>query len=168
LYPTGTSSATTNRLAYQYLNGLSGPPASGVSGATLTFGLPSAGTYEVRLFVNNSLTVLATSGTIAVGAPSVVLSAATAAIGQTVTATVANGPGNVGDWVGLYPTGASSATTNRLAYQYLNGLQGAPASAVRAATLTFGLPSAGTYEMRFFVNNSLTVLATSGVITVSP
>jgi hypothetical protein len=122
----------------------------------------------MRLFVNNSLTVIATSGTITVAGPSIVLSATTATVGQSVIATVTNGPGNAGDWVGLYPIGTSSATTNRVSYQYLNGLQGAPASGVGAATLTFALPSAGTYEMRFFVNNSLTTIAKSGVITVSP
>jgi hypothetical protein len=40
-----------------------------VSGAILTFALPSAGTYEVRFFLNNSLTLLATSGPIIVEAP---------------------------------------------------------------------------------------------------
>jgi uncharacterized protein YegP (UPF0339 family) len=168
LYPAGATSATANRVSYQYLNGLTTGPASGASAATLTFTLPSAGTYNVRFFLNNSLTVLATSGTITVTAPSVGLSASTAVIGETVTATVTNGPGNALDWVGLYPAGATSATANRVSYQYLNGLTTGPASGVSAATLTFPLPSAGTYNVRFFLNNSLTVLATSGTITVTP
>ena len=110
--------------------------------------------------------MLATSASITVAAPSIALSATTAVAGQSVTATIANGPANAWDWVGLYPTGATSATVNRLSYQYLNGLQTAPASGVSGASLSFALPSAGTYELRFFRNNSLTVLATSGSITV--
>jgi len=166
LYPTGVPSAPENRLAWQYLNGLLTPPSSGVSGALLTFVLPTAGTYEVRFFSNNSLTVLATSGAITVAAPSITLNTASAAVGQTVSATVTNGPGNVSDWVGLYPAGAPSAPENRLAWQYLNGLLTAPATGVSDATLTFTLPSTGTYEVRFFRKNSLTVLATSAAITV--
>jgi hypothetical protein len=169
LYPVGASSALANRVAYKFLNGLGTAPASGVTGATLTFVLPtSAGNYEARFFLNNSLTVLATSASIVVINPSIGLSATTALAGQTVTATVANGPGNAWDWVGLYPVGASSALANRVAYKFLNGLGTAPASGVTGATLTFVLPSAGNYEVRFFLNNTLTVLATSGSITVSP
>jgi hypothetical protein len=167
LYPTGASSATVNRLAYQYLNGLQTAPSSGVTGATLSFTMPSGGTYELRFFLNNSLTVLATSAAITVAGSSITVSATTAIVGQTVTAAVANGPGNARDWVGLYPTGSSSATVNRLAYQYLNGLQTAPSSGVTGATLSFAMPSAGTYELRFFLNNSLTVLAASAPITVT-
>jgi hypothetical protein len=170
LYPTGTTSATANRLAYKFLNGQTTAPASGVTGATLIFTLPSApGSYEVRLFLNGSFTVVATSGTITIAPPSVALSAATAGPGQTVTATVTNGPGNAWDWVGLYPAGATSATANRLAYQFLNGQTTAPASGVNGATLTFTLPSApGSYDVRLFLNGSFTVLATSAAIAVTP
>jgi len=84
-----------------------------------------------------------------------------------VTATVANGPENPKNWVGLYPTGASSATSNRLALQFLNGLRTPPVDGVSEATLTFALPSGGSYELRLFVNSSLTVVATSAPITVT-
>ena len=127
-------------------------PLAGETGATLTFALPSAGNYELRFFLNNSLTVIATSAVIAVSGPSVALSATAASVGQTVTGTIANGPGNPRDWVGLYPALASSATSNRLAYQYLNGLGTAPLGGQTGATLTFALPSAGNYELRFFLN----------------
>jgi len=84
-----------------------------------------------------------------------------------VTVTIANGPGNARDWVGLYPAGASSDTSNRLAYLFLNGLQTAPATGVTGATLSFTMPAAGTYELRFFLNNSLTLLARSAAISVT-
>jgi hypothetical protein len=105
--------------------------------------------------------------TFSVTAPTIALSTTTVAAGGTVTATVANGPGNTRDWVGLYPTGTSSSTSNRLAYQYLNGLQTPPTNGTSGGTLTFGLPTAGSYELRLFVNNSLTVLATSAAIMVA-
>src|SRR6185295_2147141 len=169
LYPAAATSATANYVAYQYLNGLTTAPASGATGATLTFTLPLApGTYNVRFFRNGSLTLLATSGSVTVTAPSIALNATTAAVGQTVTATVTNGPGNTADWVGLYPAAATSATANYVAYQYLNGLTTAPASGASGATLTFTLPLApGTYNVRFFRNGSLTLLATSGSVTVT-
>ena len=101
--------------------------------------------------------------------PSVVLSATTAVGGQPVTATIANGPANAADWVGLYPASATSAVANCLKFQFLNGLQTPPASGMSGATLTFTMPMApGTYNVRFFLNNTLTVLGTSATITVTP
>ena len=73
------------------------------------------------------------------------------ALGATVSATIANGPGNAWDWVGLTLALASSATTNRLAYQFLNGQGTAPVTGVSGAILTFLLPSAGNYQLRFFL-----------------
>ena len=134
--------------------------------ATLSFTFPlTPGTYELRFFRNNTFTVLATSDPITVLGPSVVLSEGTGAPGAPVTATVANGPANRTDWVALFATGA--AATNHLQWQYLNGAFTAPATGVSGAALTFTLPlTPGTYEVRFFRNNTFTVLATSDAITV--
>jgi hypothetical protein len=82
-----------------------------------------------------------------------------------VTVTVANGPANAGDWVGLYAAGAPASAY--LQWQYLNGTHTAPAVGVSGAPLTFTMPlTAGTYELRFFANNTYNVLATSATITV--
>ena len=51
--------------------------------------------------------------------PTVALSATTVVPGGTVTATIANGPGNAGDWVGLH--GASVADGTYVDWKYLNG-----------------------------------------------
>ena len=84
-------------------------------------------------------------------APSVTVSPTSGGAGGTVTATIANGPGNAADYIGLYPAGASSTSSNRLAYQFLNGLLTAPTSGVSGAALTVTLPTAsGTYDVRFF------------------
>ena len=147
------------------------PPGVTLSAGGLLTGTPTtAGPYTFLVKSADSTNAAnfgARQFTLTVTAATITLSAATAVAGQSVTATVANGPANAWDWVGLYPTGATSATVNRLSYQYLNGLQTAPSSGVSGATLSFALPSAGTYEARFFRNNSLTVLATSGSITVA-
>ena len=110
----GAGAADGTYIDWKYLNGTQTRPASGVTGAAVAFTMPATpGTYNVRFFLNDSLTKLATSATITVTAPappSIALSATTVAPGGTVTATIANGPGNAGDWLGLYaaparPTG---------------------------------------------------------------
>ena len=143
-------------------------PNPGLTGGTLPFTLPlTPGTYQVRFFLNDSFTVLATSATITVAAPTVTLSATTVAPGGTVSATIANGPANSLDWVGLYAAGAPPAGYLRAAY--LNDTLTAPTPGLTGGTLTFTLPlTPGTYQVRFFLNDSFTVLATSGAITVTP
>src|SRR5438270_4990192 len=84
----------------------------------------------------------------------------------TVTVTIANGPGNTTDWVALYPIGANAGAY--LDWQFLNGQRTAPATGLTAATLTFTMPAApGTYEFRFFPNNTFTLLATTAPVTVT-
>ena len=93
------------------------------------------GTYNVRFFLNDSSTMLATSATITVtaaAAPSIALSATTVVPGGTVTATIANGPGNAGDWVGLYRR-RRRRTGRTCDWKYLNGTQTQPASGVTGA-----------------------------------
>jgi hypothetical protein len=71
--------------------------------------------------------------------------------GGTITATVENGPGNTGDWVGLYPEGAPDR--GYLDWQFLNGSASLPAAPVTSATLRFTAPAApGTYNVRFFAS----------------
>jgi hypothetical protein len=156
LYPTGGSTYLT----WKYLNGAQTAPAAGMTSATVTFSLPAAlGTYVVKFHSGGS--TLATSETITVASPTLVAGATTVAPGQTVTGTVANGPGNKTDWIGLYQVGG--ATT--LDWKYLNGSQTAPASGVTTASVPFAMPSVpGVYELRFYAGSML--LATSQAITV--
>jgi hypothetical protein len=84
---------------------------------------------------------------------------------STVQVTVANGPGNPRDWVGLYATGG--ADTAYRDWMYLNGTRTSPTVGASSATLTFTMPlGAGTYEFRLFANGSYTRLATSAVVAV--
>ena len=126
------------------------------------------GTYNVRFFLNDSWAKLATSATITVTAPApptITLSATTVVPGGTVTATIVNGPGTAGDWVGL--VGASGADGTYMDWKYLNGTQTKPGTGLTGASVTFTMPAApGTYNVRFFLNDSWTKLATSATITV--
>jgi hypothetical protein len=91
---------------------------------------------------------------------------ATVAIGGTITGTVTNGPGNRLDWAGLYcpTTLADGAYTS---WRYLNNSQSQPATGVTSATVTFPAPgSATTCNLRLFINDGYTKLATSGTVTV--
>jgi hypothetical protein len=125
------------------------------------------GTYNFRFFQNNTYTKLATSVTVAVQqpSPSLSVSTTTASPGQVVQVTVANGPGAPKDWVALHATAA--ADTVLLDWKYLNGTRTSTVG-FSAATLNFTMPTTpGTYNFRFFRNNTYTRLATSPTVTVS-
>src|SRR6185436_15692445 len=96
-------------------------------------------------------------------ASSTTITASTALVapGGTVTATVANGPGNKTDWVGLY---AANSTTF-VDWKYLNGSQTAPAAGMTGAAVSFTMPTVpGSYAVRLYAGS--TWIATSPTITV--
>ena len=79
--------------------------------------------------------------------------------GTTVTVTLANGLGGSLDWLALALT--SAPTTSYVAYTYIG-------NGVTNRTWTVTMPSTpGTYEVRYFPNNSYTTAATSPPITVA-
>jgi len=163
-------------LAWQYLNGSTAPPAVGLAGAALAFGLPVApGSYEFRLFAHDTYERLATSPTVIVAASEAVLvvngagppEPVTVPAGSVATVSVSGGPANRADWVGFYAS--NSADGAYLDWRYLNGTTGVPATGVSAATLTFAIPATpGGYEFRFFANNTYARLATSSPVVVAP
>jgi hypothetical protein len=164
-----SGSANGSYVAWQYLNGLTTPPTQGVSGATLTFNVPTdSGDYEFRLFANNGSSRLVTSGAVTVSPSPAQISVngmlppadVMVQPGATATVQVTGGPGNTTDWIALAASG--SANGSYLAWQYLNGLTAPPTQGVSGATLTFSVPTvAGTYEFRLFANNGFSRLATS-------
>jgi len=150
---------------WRYLNGSQIAPAAGLTAATVALTMPTTtGTYTVRLYAGTRL--LATSGPVTVGFSSDISLAITPAnvvARGTVTATVANGPGNRTDWIALFATGGPSY----LDWKYLNGSQTAPAAGVTGAAVAFPMPATpGTYTLRFYTGTVL--LATSESITVIP
>jgi subtilisin family serine protease len=88
------------------------------------------------------------------------VSATTVAPGASVTATLTNGAGGLGDWLALAST--ASANTSYVTFTYVGG-------GVTTRTWTVTVPSTpGPYEFRLFLNNGYTRAATSPVVTVSP
>ena len=161
-------------LQWQYLNGSHARPANGFVESSVTFTVPStAGTYNVRLFRNDSYALMTTSPTITVSAPpplptpSVTFGPSTVGIGATVRATIANGTAKAGDWIGLYET--NGAQTSYLQWQYLNGSHQKPAAGLAGASVLFTLPLAtGSFHVRLFTNDSYALMATSEAITTVP
>jgi hypothetical protein len=118
------------------------------------------GTYELRLFSNNTLTRLATSNSFTVQDATLTASPTTASAGGTITASwsgILNPTPN--DWIGIYAIGAPD--NSPLGWQGTSG--------TGSGSISFVVPAAvgpGTYELRLFSNNTLTRMATSNSITV--
>jgi hypothetical protein len=147
---------------WKYLSGSQTLPVSGMTSAAVPFTMPTvAGTYTVRLYAGS--TWVATSAPITVGFTTTMsVSATTIASGGTVAVTVANGPGNPRDWVGLYTSNGSTL----LDWKYLSGSQVAPAQGLTDATVFMPMPSTpGGYTLRF-ATGSL-ILGTSPLVTVN-
>src|SRR5439155_823672 len=126
--------------------------------------------YEVRFFANKTFQRLGTTPTVTVAPPPPLTvngssGANTQAPSATVSERVRNGPGNPTGRVALYPTG--TADTAYVDWFFLNGTKSAPAVGLTTATVPFTLPNTpGTYEVRFFVNNTYQRLGTAPTVTV--
>jgi hypothetical protein len=123
----------------------------------------ATGSYELRLFTNDTLTRLATSNPFAVASgPSVSVSPVAVAPGGTVTATWSGiGAPSATDWVGLVPTGA--VDTAWVVWGYTTGTNSGSRSLVVPASAT-----PGTYELRLFAQGGWERLAVSNLVTVGP
>jgi hypothetical protein len=158
LFPTGA--ADTAFIAWIYTDG----NATGSGPFTVPATAP-AGTYELRLFANNSSTKLATSNTVTVQGPppaNLAASPSTVFVGGAITAAWDSilAP-TATDWVGLYAAGA--ADNAFIAWVYTNG----NAAGNVPLTVPVGTPT-GSYELRLFYNNGYAKLATSNGVTVQP
>jgi hypothetical protein len=90
--------------------------------------------------------------------PTLTVSATNAAAGTPVTVTLTNGFGGSSDWLGFSATG--SPDNSYITYVYIG-------NGVTTRTWTVTMPATpGTYEFRFYPNNSYTRVATSPPITV--
>ena len=113
--------------------------------AELTFTMPlTPGEYELRFFMN-SYDLLATSPVVTVKPPTLTVSATTVAPGGSVQVSVAEGPGQRGDWVALAAVGSGLASY--VDWNYLSGARSMPATGVTSAVLTFDMPETGAYEL---------------------
>jgi hypothetical protein len=152
---------------WKYLSNTHSAPTSGLAGATLTFTVPLSATTTclVRWYASDSFTLLAASPPVTVASPTVTVPA-TVAPGATLSVTLAGGPGSPVDWVALYCP-ATQPAASFVDWKYLNNSQSAPGTGVAGATLTLAVPlSATTCQVRWYGNNSFTLLATSSTVTV--
>ena len=131
-----------------------------------------AGTYELRLFSNDSFTQLATSNPVTVG-PGATLTVNPLSLHAgspvTVSWSAVRAPTSH-DWVGAYrPGDPNSSPMGRFYDNSCTATAGGTALASGSCSLTVpNLPNiAGTYILRLFSNDSLTLLATSSTVTVS-
>jgi hypothetical protein len=123
-------------------------------------GAVGPGTYELRLFSNNSLAKLATSGSFTVQSATLAAAPNTVTHGGSITATWSGiiKP-TAADWIGLYALGAPD--NSPVAWRGTTG--------AASGNVPFTIPASvppGTYELRLFSNNTLAKMATSNSITV--
>jgi hypothetical protein len=131
---------------------------SGTVSGSVPFVLPttlSPGSFQLRLFTNDTFVRLAVGNTFNVVAASLTVSPGGVEPGQTVTATWSDigRPSNT-DWLGLYASGSQDNTP--VVRMYTNGSAN--------GSITFLIPSSvmpGRYELRLFSNDTFTLLATS-------
>jgi subtilisin len=123
----------------------------------------TAGSASVTVFTpapggGTSAALAFTIGSGPTTGPQLTVSATTVAPGGSVTVTLTNGAGGIGDWLAFAQTTAGN--TSYLTYTYV-GL------GVTTRTWTVTAPTApGTYEFRLFLNNGYTRAATSPTVTV--
>jgi len=135
---------------------------AGVTTRTWTVTTPLyGGTFEFRLFLNNTYTRSATSPTVVVSpasTPVLSVDATTVAAGAPITVTLTQGFGGATDWIAFAPTGVGN--TGYLTWTYIG-------AGVTTRTWTVTAPTTpGTYEFRLFLNNTFTRSATSPTVTV--
>jgi hypothetical protein len=166
-----STSPDSSYIEYRFLNGLTTPPATGVTAATVSFSLPlniaAGSSCDVRLFYNNSMSRLSRSGAVVISTTPVSITTSTPTVnpGGVISVTI-TGSTYPSDWAGLMP--AAGPDSNYLQWWYLNGLKTMPAAPVANATVQFTAPSTpGTYNVRLFQNNGYSRLATSPTVTVA-
>jgi hypothetical protein len=173
LYPAGAPDSELR--AWMYVSCSQTPGTARASGSC-SFPIPgtlAAGSYELRLFANDSYTRLATSSALTVtggggGGPTLTVSPTSVTAGASVTATWSGiASPTPRDWIGLYASGAANSAY--LGWMYVSCSQVA-GSARASGSCSFPIPgtlAAGSYELRLFANDSSTRLATSPGFTVT-
>jgi hypothetical protein len=126
------------------------------------------GTYELRLFANNSATMLASSNPVSVTSVDLIVSPMSVGVGGTVTATWSGiaAPTPM-DWIGLYVPGAPEASYFDWIFVSCSKV---PSVALAAGSCPFRIPNVppGTYELRIYANNSASLLGISSAFTITP
>ena len=147
------------------LNGMS-RPTSYVSPTQLTATIPASDIASARTASLTVVTPAPGGGTsnampLTITGPALIVSAALAPPGTSITATLSNLPGTTNDWIALAAVGAPNSTY--LQYAFVRTLPGSTPK-----TWAFNLPVAtGQYEVRFFQGLTYNRAATSPTIVVA-
>ena len=138
-----------------------GGTTSGSADVTIPAGT-AAGSYEVRLFTDNTYTVIATASAFTVVRPTPAVSASPSSVvtGGSVTVSWSGVSATPEDWWGIYPVGGPLSSW--VAWNRTGGTTSGSAD----VTIPAG-PAAGSYEVRLFTDNTYTVIATSTAFRVS-
>lgn len=133
------------------------------------------GNYEIRLFSNDSEALVVKTPITIDETPRVIPNKDVYQPGETIRVRFKFGPNHAKDWIAIYPTGGPSS--DPLLWFYVDGTQTGDA-AVAEGELVFGngLPSPGSYEVRFFSDDTFdlldaatfTVAAAGPTVTLTP
>ena len=174
---TSTSVAPSQLISVTIMNGIAGLPyqlrlrdaagayvfsapanttvdTDGISITTLVRTPAALGSYHFQLFDGTPLPIATSAAvTVANPLPTITVNGSsepiTVARGARINVRVENGPGNPGDWVGIYPVDPPNA--GFILWKYLDNNQSdpPPAQGFRSANLTFNLPFLpGDFEVR--------------------
>jgi len=146
IYPAGTTNDWGNVIQWDWIRGE-------VSGTKSFEALPT-GTYDIRVFFNNSFNVEA-STQINVdenGTTTVKTTKEVYLPDENITALFENMSGGNEDWIGIYPAGSTNDWKNMIEWKWIRG----DISGMK----TFKILPVGEYEVRVFFNNSFKMKAT--------
>lgn len=146
--PAGSSTTTVTTWAY----------TGGSIDGSAVFTVAATGSYVARAFLDDTYGLVAESAPFTIDAGTIsVTTNPVYAVGEQITVTWANTPGNALDWIALAPSSSSDPTV--IAWVYTGG--------AASGSHTFsGLSATGTYVARAFLNDTYTKLAESAVFTV--
>ena len=153
IFPKDSSNAWENVVTWKF--------DGQVTDGTHTLDGVPAGSYEARVFLNNSYTLLAKAEFTVEDVTyntQVTTSKSQFNTGENINITLTDMPGNEGDWVGIFEKNSESIWENTIAWKF-DG---------HVVDGTYDLDSvpAGEYEVRVFLNNSFTLLAKTAFTVV--
>jgi hypothetical protein len=146
IYPAGSSNDWANMIQWAWIPGE-------VSGEKTFNALPK-GSYEVRVFFDNSFKTEASSQFVIEQEDEVTEVQTTKKVYQNdeeITAMFENMSGDQQDWIAIYPAGSSNDWENMIQWAWIKG--------DKSGVSNFKPLSAGEYEIRVFFNNSFNLEA---------
>lgn len=181
IYPEGSSPADGPSHLWKYVGGSQEPTDDPQTG-TVTFDADDpgegagswplvAGDYDVYLLADDGWDVLAQSSFRVLSedeVPSISLEEDSYAPGEAIEVSFANGSGDSGSWVGIYPEGVSPGSQASLVWSYIDGAVDGTVVLDRHSPGTTWPLEPGAYEVHLFRDNGYTVIATTDLTVAEP